>query len=558
MSGNITCQVLIPMLIERIKSECRQPAMKYIGFIFLFSMSVFFVQAQDVDSLMHVAGSLRSQPEKAVEILNKALAADPDSEEVLKVRAEAYETLGQYEKAAADYKKLTKLSPDEDVFWYLLGRNQYNAEQYQEALLSLNQAVARNPQYLPAYHVKIRILLRLNRNEEALKVSDATLNIGETAMNYFLQGEVNKQMNARQKAVWAYDKAGKIDRGFIEAFIALADLYAGMNKIDETFVNADAALAINPDSEEALIARSRGNALLKQYTEAIDDVSSAIQLDPSNNNAYYWRGTYYLGSNKWKEALADFEHVLQAEPDNWQALIGRADSHAAMGDKKTASDEYRAILVKAPAYPEKDAIIELANQRIFELNRENRAPQVLLADIEQEQFDIPVPDNQKSITLKGRITDENPIGKLTINGKEIPVSAVGDEFEFAADLELDNVTDVHIEAADVYGNVSKLTYHIVRNETVKPQVTLFTPKPSDDGVIVLEPDSSTSLYVEGKVTDESHIASIVIDGKAVDFEQNVIDPAFSAIVDINNKTSFSIVITDRYGNVTEKSFTLEK
>ncbi len=533
--------------------------MKIFGLVFIFFVFAVVVQAQDVDALMQTANSLKDQPEKAVEILNEALAADPNSEEALKARAEAYENLKQYDKSIADYQKLVQLSPDEEILWYLLGRSQYNAGQYQDALKSLNHATKLNPQYLPAFHIKIRALLALNKNEEALKVSDSTLNnIGETAMNYFLQGEVNKRMNARQKAEWAYARAAKIDKGFIEAYIALADLFAGVNKPEEIFTNADAALAINPDSEEALIARSRGYALLKQYNDAIEDVSYVIKLNPANLTAYYWRGKYYLGNNKPQDALKDFNHVLQIEPDNWQALAGRADSYAAMGDKSSALANYQAILEKTPKYPEKDAIIQFANQRLFELNRENHAPVVELIDPEPDKFDISVPDNQNTITIKGRITDESPIGKLVINGQVTPVTAVGGKFEFAAVVKLDNITDVNVEVADVYDNVNKLTYHIVRNETGKPQVALFTPKPSDKGTIILAPDNTTSLYVEGKVTDESAIASILVDGKAVDFDQNITDPAFSTIVDISNKTRFSVVVTDRYGNTTEQVYTLEK
>ncbi len=532
--------------------------MKEIGLVFLLSLFAIVGQSQDTDDLLQAADSLSSQPEQAVEILNKALVADPNSEEVLKVRAEAYEHLKQYNKAAADYKRLTQLSPDEEINWYLLGRNLYLSGQYQDALKSLNHATKLNPRYLPAFHIKIRILLELNKNEAALKVSDSTLMIGETAMNYFLQGEVNKRLNARQKAEWAYSKATKIDKGFIEAYIALADLAAGMNKAEETLRNADAALAINPDADAAFIVRSRGFALLKQYDEAIDDVSYAIRLDPTNIQAYYWRGTYYLENHKPHEALKDFEHVLTVEPDNWQALVGRADSYAAIGDKSLALADYQQLLVDAAKYPERETITQLAHRRIFELNRENHAPQLILDDLAPDKFDIQVPENQTTITLKGKITDESPIGKFIINGQAIPVTVVDDGFVFVAILKLDGLETINIEVADIYGNVNKITYHLVRNEIGKPQVMLFTPKPSDDGTILLTSDNTTSLYIEGKIIDESTIHSIKVNGQTIDFEQNLINPVFSTIIDVHHQSSFSIVVTDRYGNTAEQTYKLEK
>ncbi len=532
--------------------------MKNIGILFLFCSFSFATQAQNTDVLLQKVDSvLTAQPEKAIEILNRALAGDPNSEELLKVRAEAYENLKIYDKAAEDYKKLTQLSPDEENFWYLRGRNLYKGGQYQEALKSLNHATKINSKYLPAFHVKIRVLLGLNRNEDALKVSDSTLMIGETAMNYFLQGEAYKRLNSRQKAEWAYTKATKIDRGFIEAYIALADIAASMNKARETLTAADEALRIDPDSKEAFIARSRGFALDKNYNDAIEDASYVIKLDPSNTEAYYWRGTYYKDTNKSREAIKDFDFVLKAQPDNWQALAGRAECYAKTGDKKSASADYQKLLADAPRYPESETITQLVNRQIFELNRENHIPELTLIDPQPGGFDIQIPDNAESITLKGKITDESPIETLVVNGTKISPTAVGKDFEFTATVKTDTANVIYIEVADVYNNINKLTYRLIKTETAKPQIALFTPKPSESGVITLSPNDAT-LYVEGKVTDESSIESVVVDGKAVDFDHDSLNPSFSAVIDIGNKNRFTVTVTDRFGNSTEQTYTLEK
>jgi tetratricopeptide (TPR) repeat protein len=531
--------------------------MKYAGIVFLFCICAVVARAQDINAVLHAADSLSTQPQKAVEILNQALATDPDSEELLKVRAEAYENLKQYDKAVADYKRLTLLVPDEENLWYLLGSSQYKNGQLTDALKSLNKATKLNPKYLPAFHTKIQVLLQLNQNDVALKVSDSTLQIGETAKTYYLQGEVYSRLKSWQKAGWAYDKAVKIDKGYINAYIALADIAANTNKPRETLEAAESALGIDPDSKEALIARSRGFALSKNYADAIDDASYVIKLDPDNANALYWRGIYYRDTNTPQEAIKDFEKALKLQPGNWQAVAGRADAYAKAGDKKTALDGYQALLAVAADHPEKDAITQLANRQIFELNREDRVPTLALTDPKPESFDIQVPDNKQSITIKGKISDESPIKSLAINGQTVPVTSVDGDFEFAAVVKLENTQEVQIEVSDVYSNINKVAYHLVRNETGKPQIALFTPKPSENSVITLDADEPT-LYIEGKVTDESSIASIMVDGKAVDFDHEATDPAFSAIVDINNKTRFAIAVTDRFGNTTEQTYTLEK
>ena len=532
--------------------------MKFICTIILFCICAVVARAQDVDAILHTADSLSAQPEIAVQILNRALAENPNSEELLKVRADAYENLKLYDKAVADYRRLTQMEPDEENLWYLLGRNQYNNGQLPDALESLNRAMQLNPRYLPAFHTKTQVLLDLHQDDAASKVIAAALNIGGTALTYYLQGEVYRRLKSLQKADWAYQEATKIDKGFIEAYIALAENAANTNKARETLEAAEAALGIDPDSEAALIARSRGFALLKNYVDAIDDVSEAIKLNPKNINAYYWRGTYYKDTNKPKEAIKDFETVLKFQPDNWQAIAGRADAFAKTGDKKTALEGYQKLLAIASNYPEKESITQLANRQIFELNREDRAPILALIEPKTENFTIQAPNNQPSLTIKGKITDESPILSLTVNGQKVPVTPVGSDYEFATVVNLASVQGIRIEVSDVYNNTTNVAYQLVRTETGKPQIELFTPKPSDKGVIILA-DNSTTLYVEGKVTDESAIKSIAVDGKAVDLDQdNANNPVFSTIVDISNKNRFQITATDSFGNTTEQTYTIEK
>jgi len=434
--------------------------MKRVGALLLFCLCAVIARAQDIDAVLNMADSLAVNPEIAVEILNRALADNPDSEELLKVRAEAYGNLKLYDKAIADYWQLTQLDPEEESFWYLLGRNQYYNGQFQDALKSLHLATGLNPKYLPAYHTKIETLLQLNQNDAALRVSDSTLNIGETATAYFLQGEVYSRLKLWQRAEWAYNSAVKIDKGYVAAYIALANVAANANKARETLVAAESALGVDPDSKEALIARSRGFALLNNYTDAIEDVTYVIMLDPDNIDALYWRGTYYKDTNRSQEAIRDFDQVLKLQPDYWQAIAGRADVYARTGKKDNAMEGYRILLDIAAEHPEKEVITQSANRQIFELNRKEHPPILELTEPAHENFVILVSNYLSYIAIKGKITDESAIKSLIVNGQNTPVTRVGSNFEFATVVNLENLHEIQIEVSDVYDNVAKVIYRL--------------------------------------------------------------------------------------------------
>jgi tetratricopeptide (TPR) repeat protein len=308
------------------------------------------------------------QDRPALEIINQALESNPNSEELLRVRAEVYEIMGEYANAIADYSRLTQLVPDEERFWYLLGHNQFLNNDMQAAMINLNKATRLNTNYLPAFHTKIRVLMQLNQNEAALRVSDSTLRIAATAMNYFLQGEVNSRLRQWQKAEWAYQSATRVDPGFIDAYIAWANVAATTNKRLEALEAAEMALTIDPDSNQALIVRSRALALASDYFNAIEDVSYVIDVEPDNIDAYYWRATYYMKQNMAQEAIQDFDFVLDKQPENWQAIGGRADAYALIGNVTIALEGYQKLLQIAENYSERDAIRQFANRQISSLN----------------------------------------------------------------------------------------------------------------------------------------------------------------------------------------------
>ena len=177
---------------------------KRIVALFVFCVNAHVSFSQNADSLMHMLDLSNGRPELALDIINQALIDNPNSEELLSVRAEAHELLKYYDKAVQDYQRLTLLQPTDENLWYLLGRNQFLNGDFDDALKSLNRSTRLNSRFLPAFNTKTEVFLALGRYDAAMRVSDSTLNIGGTARSYFLQGEVNSRLGAWQRAQWAY------------------------------------------------------------------------------------------------------------------------------------------------------------------------------------------------------------------------------------------------------------------------------------------------------------------------------------------------------------------
>ena len=88
---------------------------------------------------------------------------------------------------------------------------------------------------------------------------------------------------------------------------------------------------------------------------------------------------------------------------------------------------------------------------------------------------------------------------------------------------------------------------------ILPIVRIIAPYASDDGEIYLDNNDPT-IYIEGKIEDESKITSITIDGATASYVPDEFNPAFSATLDISNKSSITVKATDSYGNETTQLF----
>ena len=66
------------------------------------------------------------------------------------------------------------------------------------------------------------------------------------------------------------------------------------------------------------------------------------------------------------------------------------------------------------------------------------------------------------------------------------------------------------------------------------------------------------MYVEGKITDESKIKSIFIEGVTASYAVGDANPVFTATIDVNNKTKITVVAEDIYGNQQSTDFRLNR
>ncbi len=536
--------------------------MKTLNLMFLSAFLVFSISlsAQNAKKFYKTGEDFiqAGNYQDAVEQLTKAIEIEPDMDKAYLARAEAYEHLDMLLEAAQDYDRAATFLEKEPEVFYSAGRLYYELKEYDRSIERLDKAIDLKKNYLEPYQAKTRVLMDMERYEDAYREANLALTLKETTENYYSRGLVQVKLGKLEEAEADFSDAVSEDRRNTQALRALADVRIQLNKTDFAMQNINMAIQQDPDNTEGYIIRSKAYVKKLDYPKAIDDMSKVILLSPEDPQAYYLRGVYYQGFAQHANAINDFNKVLLIDPRNPDALYKRAWSYEQVANYKSAIKDYETLVGLSEYDVQAQILLKQANARLFELHREANKPEVVILDpAPREKQVMQFPKDSKIVSIRGKLVDESDIKKLVVDGLEVQAVEGEDGWEFLTALDIQNKEDVTIEVTDVYDNTASLRYTVNLTEVVPPEVTIIAPYASDNGIIYLDSEDP-NIYVEGRIEDESLIESIMINGVLASYIPGELNPSFTANLNIMNQNKITVTASDVYGNVTEEEFKLNK
>lgn len=236
-----------------------------------------------------------------------ANAYDRELANVLNLQGElAHEIAGQIQLHVnpEDEKRLaTKQRVDPETYMlYLQGRFYWHQREEQaltKAIAYFQQAVARDPNFAPAY---------------------AGLADSYVVLPFFSPNAIQPLYAKAQEAA---EKALAIDPGLAEAHNSEA--YVRVYR-DRDFEGAERefkkTLAINPNYATAHQWYSEMLSLEGRHEEAIEHIGQALILDPQSSVMHHQAGQIFRAARQYPRALQEFETSLQLDPQFWQNYFG--------------------------------------------------------------------------------------------------------------------------------------------------------------------------------------------------------------------------------------------
>jgi len=198
--------------------------------------------------------------EKAIESFDYALALDEKNEEALLYEMKSYFKLNERKKANEVFFTLLNMTRFKDLLWHQLGNSFYEAEEYENALVSYQNSIDENDEFSISYAGK--------------------------AFVYAAQNDYNKAIESIRKAI-------ELDRENPEYWLLLGEYLNRNGKINEAEEMFTFAADHFPNESDVWLFYSDFYVMNQQVEKAIEVLYKGIDIHPDNISYLYRMANYY-------------------------------------------------------------------------------------------------------------------------------------------------------------------------------------------------------------------------------------------------------------------------
>jgi tetratricopeptide (TPR) repeat protein len=283
--------------------------------------SILVRQADHADALhlLGVAAFQQGRPERAVELIGRAIAVNPSVAAFHANLAEAYRALGRLDQAVGCCQLALRLQPD-----------------YPEAANNLGLAW----------------LAQGNASAAAEQLGTALRLRPGVAMFHNNLGNALRLLGEKEQAVERFRQALRLDPDLAEAHCNLGQISLELHRLDEAAFHCREAVRLRSHFPEA--HNNLGNVLREQgkLPEARTCYVEALRLNPNLAMTYNNMGQALQEENALDDARRWFDQAVQLEPDSARFQCNLAGLLTEQEQYGAAADGYRRALHLDPAYAE--------------------------------------------------------------------------------------------------------------------------------------------------------------------------------------------------------------
>ncbi|MFK8032484.1 MAG: tetratricopeptide repeat protein [Gammaproteobacteria bacterium] len=285
-----------------------------------------------------------SEPDRALDLLDRAIAAESDNEGLHKVKIALLNRLGRKDAVQDELRKAIAKYPNSNEYRYSLANFLGEQGQLEPALEVLENIITANPDDTTA---KLYYAQYLGNNKNAESAIDILKQYVQEepevqqfkfalAQAYVLTGQRGEARNVFQGVI---DTDANGPSG-IQARTKLASLQMLEGEEEPAKETIAGVLADEPTNAEALLMRASIDLRDGNSTSAINDLRTILRDNPTHQNARLLLGKAHAQAGESNLAMEEYRRLLDANPNN---LEGRRDL-AVLLVQSQRWDEVRSLL----------------------------------------------------------------------------------------------------------------------------------------------------------------------------------------------------------------------
>jgi len=319
--------------------------------------------------------SKRDQHEKAIEILNTALALANERADIYSLLGIEYLYLEDFEAAKESYKRcLIEDDQDYAALYNIIYCFDF-LEQPDEAIGFINSFLENNPYSEVGWHQLGKQYLHNNDYEKALAAFDFAIISDDTFIGaYFEKGKVLEQLHRYNEAIENYLITLEFDDPTSFAYLRIGHCYESLKNTELAIQYYYKTVHEDPLLDKGWQAITDFYYKLKNYPKALYYINKAIDID--GQNISYWKRYAQINfrMNFYEEAERGYQKIIELGNYEIEIWTRRADILLILGEHNTAIQN---LLQGLEFHPE-DAEIEFRLAGLY----------YLLNEVEKGQYHV--------------------------------------------------------------------------------------------------------------------------------------------------------------------------
>lgn len=278
----------------------------------------------------HIAAGKKyvQQGRNDLAVIQFTLAVDKNASdfEALQARAESYEELKDYDRAAADYLKLAELKPKVLTNARKAAYFQFKLNRYDQAAEFCKKILATNPDDESIKAQYAMNLARLGKFQEATEMGsrlDVELVPPYLVPDFFGSlAYAQTQLGDNRKAIDYYSRAIKADPSNIDVLAERASTYMSMRDYKKAIADFARVVKLNPGRTSAYVDLARACESANDYPAAVQAYENAVKLAPTAD-LYMHLAQNHFRTGKYGYVVSDCDAALVLDPRCFQAIKWR-------------------------------------------------------------------------------------------------------------------------------------------------------------------------------------------------------------------------------------------